>query len=54
MYFKVSKNLTEHLGPSCETLVFRGKVVGNHWPTHYLDSMQLNKPCVTAPRTPGF
>jgi len=32
MNFKVSKNLTEHLGPACGTLVFRGTVVGNHWP----------------------
>ncbi len=30
MNFKVSKNLAEHLGPACGTLVFRGTVVGNH------------------------
>ncbi len=32
MNFKVSKNLAEHLGPACGTLVFRGTVVGNHCP----------------------
>jgi hypothetical protein len=32
MNFKVSKNLAEHKGPACGTLVFRGTVVGKHWP----------------------
>jgi hypothetical protein len=30
MNFNISKNLAEHLGPACGTLVFRGTVVGNH------------------------
>jgi hypothetical protein len=30
MNFKVSKNLTEHLGLACRTLVFRRTVVENH------------------------
>ncbi len=35
MNFKVSKNLSEHLGPACGTLVFRGTVVGNHWTRYF-------------------
>jgi hypothetical protein len=42
MNFNISKNLAEHLGPACGTLVFRGTVVGNHWIRAYSSPAFLN------------
>jgi hypothetical protein len=41
MNFEISKNLAEHLGLACGTLVFHGTVVGNHWLRHSLLSYAI-------------